>query len=163
MNIFYLDSDPQLAAQYQCNKHVVKQILESMQLLCGPHHICNTPFSKSELCYKLTHKNHPCSIWVRNRGSNYFWLWWHAYYLCEEYLYRYNKRHICEYILEYLRDYCADLKFETTVLDMLNPPQCMPEEYKNPMDCVQAYRNYYKYKQTVISMKWTKRNKPEWL
>ena len=28
MNIFVLDRDPEIAAKYHCNKHVVKMILE---------------------------------------------------------------------------------------------------------------------------------------
>ena len=39
MNIFYLNSDPVVAAEKQYNKHVVKMILESAQLLCSAHHI----------------------------------------------------------------------------------------------------------------------------
>ena len=39
MNIFYLDEDPKLAAIYQYNKHVVKMILESAQMLCTAHHV----------------------------------------------------------------------------------------------------------------------------
>ena len=38
MNIFYLDSDPIIAAQMQCDKHVVKMILESTQLLYTANH-----------------------------------------------------------------------------------------------------------------------------
>ena len=38
MNIFYLHSDPVKAAQVQYNKHVVKMILESAQMLCTAHH-----------------------------------------------------------------------------------------------------------------------------
>ena len=34
MNIFYLDKDPVVAAQMSCDKHVVKMILESAQMLC---------------------------------------------------------------------------------------------------------------------------------
>ena len=37
MNIFYLDSDPTKCAKYHNNKHVVKMILETAQLLCGAH------------------------------------------------------------------------------------------------------------------------------
>ena len=33
MNIFYLSHCPEKAAQYQYNKHVVKMILETAQLL----------------------------------------------------------------------------------------------------------------------------------
>ena len=39
MNIFYLDTDPVLAAQMQCDKHVVKMILESAQMLCTAHRV----------------------------------------------------------------------------------------------------------------------------
>jgi len=38
MNIFYLHSDPVKAAKVQYNKHVVKMILESAQMLCTAHH-----------------------------------------------------------------------------------------------------------------------------
>ena len=33
MNIFFLDKDPKIAAQLQCDKHVVKMILETAQML----------------------------------------------------------------------------------------------------------------------------------
>jgi len=38
MNIFYLHRDPVKAAKIQYNKHVVKMILESAQMLCTAHH-----------------------------------------------------------------------------------------------------------------------------
>ena len=41
MNIFYLDKCPVKAAKYQYNKHVVKMILESAQMLCTAHHHYN--------------------------------------------------------------------------------------------------------------------------
>ena len=37
MNIFVLDEDPIKAAEYHCNKHVCKMILESAQMLCTTH------------------------------------------------------------------------------------------------------------------------------
>ena len=37
MNIFYLHKDPVIAAEMSCDKHVVKMILESAQLLCTVH------------------------------------------------------------------------------------------------------------------------------
>ena len=39
MNIFYLDRDPKIAAQLACDKHVVKMILESAQMLCTAHRV----------------------------------------------------------------------------------------------------------------------------
>ena len=37
MNIFILDNDPVIAAQMQCDKHVVKMIVESAQMLSTVH------------------------------------------------------------------------------------------------------------------------------
>ena len=33
MNIFVLDQDPSIAAQYNCDKHIVKMVLELFQQL----------------------------------------------------------------------------------------------------------------------------------
>lgn len=38
MNIFVLDTCPVVAAQYLNDKHVVKMVLESAQILCTVHH-----------------------------------------------------------------------------------------------------------------------------
>ena len=68
MNIFFLDTDPVLAAQYHADKHVVKMILESAQLLCTA---VNELAHKQVTPYKSTHINHPCSIWVRENYCNW--------------------------------------------------------------------------------------------
>ena len=39
MNIFYLHSDPALAAEMHCDKHVVKMILEYAQMLSTAHRV----------------------------------------------------------------------------------------------------------------------------
>ena len=86
MNIFVLDLDPVKAARYQCNKHVVKMVLETAQLLCAP-------FEPGVAPYKRSHFNHPSSIWTRSSLSNYHWLIVHGMALCDEYEYRYSKIH----------------------------------------------------------------------
>ena len=35
MNIFALDKSPEVSAEMACDKHVVKMILESAQMLCA--------------------------------------------------------------------------------------------------------------------------------
>jgi hypothetical protein len=89
MNIFYIHENPTISAKAMSNKHVVKMILESAQLLSTAHHILDKSTS-SEL-YKPTHKNHPSAIWVRQSYKNYQWLYNHFISLCEEYTKRYNK------------------------------------------------------------------------
>ncbi len=39
MNIFVLDPDAATAAHMMCDKHIVKMILESCQLLSTAHHV----------------------------------------------------------------------------------------------------------------------------
>ena len=141
MNIFYLDEDPKLAAIYQYNKHVVKMILESAQMLCTAHHIHGNP---DDVPYKQTHLNHPSTIWARENASNYRWLFEHFCALAQEYYVRYGKTHLtitkCKDLV-YLPPGIPTTKFQ-------QPPQCMPDEYKDKCS-VQAYWNYYigeKYK-----------------
>lgn len=48
--------------------------------------------------YRLTHKNHPCSIWTRKSKANYMWLAELGLELCTEYTHRYDKIHKTEQI-----------------------------------------------------------------
>ena len=61
MNIFVLDQNIEKCAKYHCDKHVIKMILESAQMLSSVVRI-----QGFDIGYKLTHKNHPCSIWAGN-------------------------------------------------------------------------------------------------
>jgi hypothetical protein len=140
MNIFYLDRDPAKAARLLCDKHVVKMILESCQMLATAHHLLG-----STATYKATHKNHPSAKWVRESKENYDWLWSHAMYIGWEYNRRYRKIHKClDYILGELKTIPPELKDGP----FTNPPQCMPDEYKDP-NTVFAYRNYYVYDKLI--------------
>ena len=75
MNIFFLDPDPRLAAQYHCDKHVVKMVLETAQLLSGVVHLNNPADRRIPDLYSLTHANHPCAVWARAKLDNYAWLY----------------------------------------------------------------------------------------
>ena len=48
--------DVKKCAEFHNDKHVVKMILETAQLLCGVHHMTEQP---TQPPYKLSHKNHP--------------------------------------------------------------------------------------------------------
>ena len=135
MNIFYLDECPKKAAKLQYNKHVVKMILESAQMLCTAHHHYG---NGDNVPYKKAHYNHPSTIWVRQNSIHYDWLYDHMMALGNEYTKRYNKIHLS--ITK-----CKDLVYLPPGIPtvMFNqPPQCMPDEYKDPCS-IQAYWNYY--------------------
>ena len=78
MNIFYLDPNPKIAAQMMCDKHVIKMILESAQMLCTAHRVLDgDDYADKYSLYKTVHKNHPSTIWVRSGRLNYLWLYDH--------------------------------------------------------------------------------------
>ena len=137
MKIFYLDKDPVKAAKMQYNKHVVKMILESAQMLCTAHHCIMV--DDADVPYKSAHKNHPSTIWARQSAQNYAWLYYHMIALGAEYTKRYGKKHLsitkCEDKLAILPGGILHTGFE-------QPPQCMPDEYKDECS-IQAYWNYY--------------------
>ena len=156
MNIFFLDFDTQKCAQYHCDKHVVKMILETAQLLCGVHHV--TPQVTPQVPYKLSHKNHPCAIWTRESLSNYLYLCDLGLELCKEYTYRYGKTHSVETrLLNPLY-----LPPERIPLGTFSPPTpAMPDECKIPNDSLASYHKYYIERKNHFA-KWTKREIPIW-
>ena len=143
MNIFYLDECPKKAAKLQYNKHVVKMILESAQMLCTAHHHYG---NGDNVPYKKAHYNHPSTIWVRQNSIHYDWLYDHMMALGNEYTKRYNKIHLS--IIK-----CRDLVYLPPGIPtvMFNqPPQCMPDEYKDTCS-IQAYWNYYIGEKHVVA------------
>lgn len=154
MNIFFLDYNTKKCAEYHCDKHVVKMILETAQLLCGVHHTTNQV--SDEVPYKLSHKNHPCAIWARESLSNYLYLCDLGLELCKEYTYRYGKRHKSQQVIEW----CMINKPQIPDIDFTTPPKAMPDEYK-VIDVVESYRNYYMGAKKNFAV-WKNRDIPEW-
>ena len=136
MNIFYLHEDPRKAAEYQYNKHVVKMILESAQMLCTAHHHYG---NGDNVPYKKAHYNHPSTIWVRDNCENYAWLYRHMLALGEEYTKRYGKTHLS---ITKCKEPLSKTPQDMPWLGFTQPPQAMPDEYKDECS-LQAYWNYY--------------------
>ena len=133
MNIFVVDKDPTVAAQQLCDKHVVKMVLETAQMLC-------TVARKQgyEAPYKLAHPKHPCTLWAGHSVANWLWLLRHGHALCEEYTRRYGKVHKSQKVIEW----CAGIRLRFTETSLTPFAQAMPQQYKNPC-AVTAYRAYY--------------------
>ena len=129
MNIFYLHDNPKVCSQYHVDKHVVKMILETAQLLSTAHWL-----SGGEGPYRATHKNHPSAIWARSNKSNYRWLCELGMELCKEYTHRYGKIHKTQQHLEWLTKNIPNIpngKFT-------QPTLAMPDQYKRD-DPVKSY------------------------
>jgi len=149
VNIFILDSDPVIAAQSQCDKHVVKMILETAQLLSTA--VIETG---GKALYKPTHANHPCAIWARKSQSNFKWLKRHGLALCEEYTNRYGKVHAAEFVIIS----CLDKTIPEGPLTEF--AVAMPE-YCKTGDPVESYKKYYICEKSKMA-KWKHGNIPIW-
>ena len=190
MNIFLLDMLASLAAAYHCDKHCIKMILETTQLLYTAWWFGRDdfPLPKLDPCpwdpYRATHQNHPSAIWVRASDKHYRWLLDLGYALCKQYYHRYGKFHKCMVHLDRLQE-------------MGPPPKVAKETYQPPLhkratiglpsgidyfDCaindalwdqcavytdgqlngVETYRRYYKTKSWAL--KWNKQTNtaPVW-
>ena len=157
MNIFYLDHDPVEAARMQADKHVVKMILESAQMLCTAHHACPSDAQRPEKFYKQAHLNHPSTIWVRTTTANYEWMIIHALALCEEYTHRYGKRHKSQEIIEWCMVNHPNIEEKG---DLTEFRLAMPDECKIG-DAVESYREYYNVFKKGFA-KWKNRDVPYW-
>jgi len=151
MNIFAVQKCPEQAARDLCDRHVIKMILESAQMLCGA-------FPKDQAPYKWAHRNHPCTIWARSSGSNYDWLLLHGKAMCDEYGRRYAKRHKTEDVLDWLK---TNKPVEIPDLGLTPFAQAMPDQYKGP-DAVEAYRKYYILDKTRFAYWKDEKTIPTW-
>jgi hypothetical protein len=138
------------------DRHVIKMILESAQMLSTAHRILDDP-PWPEL-YKATHKNHPSSVWVRQSNQHYVWLVYHLLALLEEYTFRYGKKHATERLIPML---CV-VPLNIPKAGFTPPPCCMDADYILSEDAVENYRNYYKQGKSHLH-KWTKRPPPTWI
>jgi hypothetical protein len=160
MNIFYLDENVKTCAEYHCDKHVVKMIVESTQILSTVLRSFDYDY---EFLYKSTHVNHPCVIWTRHSYKNFTFLLDLALMLCIEYTKRYGKTHSCEEIIYRIAIECFDDSFKLNFKEQAftEPAQCMPIQYRIDGNPIQAYRNYYINEKSSFA-KWKLNNIPYW-
>jgi Pyrimidine dimer DNA glycosylase len=161
MNIFLLDFDSKTNVSFYNDKHVVKMVLETAQILSTA--VQEIEGRLIEGLYRPTHKNHPAVRWVRETHGNFSWLGRLGANLCEEYFHRYGKLHKSASVISKAVDEGFRLYKEGRLQEfekMTAMPQMMPEQYKDENPVI-AYRNYYMGEKRHLA-KWTKRDKPEW-
>ena len=177
MNIFYIDKDPVQAAIWAVDRHCVKMILESAQLLSTAHRVLDgveiegksktgrkarrwvLNDAREDVLYSATHINHPSAVWCRQSVQNYEWLVEHFFALMMEYNYRYDKQHKCYGELSYMLQ-SPPKNLENYYWTEM--PSCMAEEYIISDDPIINYRNYYKIGKSNLHS-WKNRQPPEWI
>ena len=185
MNIFVLNKNAILAARDHCDKHVVKMVLESAQMLCTAHWLGwkrmlepdTNGFKRGQLqawlqenvptglqpAWKMTHASHPCTQWAAHSWGNYMWLSQHGMELCREYENRYGREHKVHDVHRWLtRVVPPSFEGSSIVVTDTTPfVAVMPEKYKVVGDPVQSYRNYYRGEKSSFA-RWKNGNIPSW-
>jgi hypothetical protein len=186
MNIFALSRNPVEAAHQMIDKHIIKMPTETCQMLhtnilymqyvkehgeepqlkdLKAFHLA----TESELM-KPAMLNHPSTIWARQTYANWNWLYEHGLALCDEYTYRYEKKHgTLDRILECIPYF--DVVFEHNFpKNRLQPVSiAMDDKYRipNQMDIpnwehvIESYRHYYLEGKWRIA-EWRNNRRPEW-
>lgn len=178
MNIFYLHHNTNKCARWHCDKHVVKMILETAQLLYTAHWVLAALANmKPDLAtapppktrpddrgyMSIRNPKHPCAIWVRESLDHYKWLCELGLALCVEFRHRFgDKAHSCERHLVWLFYHPPK---QLVSKGWRQPPMAMPDEYKRSKNSIVAYRIYYREnkgaKRGIIT--YTGRHRPHWL
>jgi hypothetical protein len=130
INIFLLDEDLTVNAQYMVDKHVVKMPTESAQILCTVLNQCN-------------------------QESPYNWKYLRelALEICKEYTYRYGKIHKAETIINSLEEP------RIASIGLTKQPSCMDKQFIIGENTIDNYRNYYNVGKRHLHS-WKNRNKP---
>jgi hypothetical protein len=173
MNLFFLHPDPETCAKQHCDKHVVKMILELVQMLFTCHIFFGSDLPPGS--YRSFNPKHPTNLWIQDSINNYIYTVTLLKYLCEEYTHRYNKIHKCQNFVEFLTQNYPDYNNHRSVyapgtyisynkiiqsMGMTPVPLAMFDDVKVE-DTIIAYRNYYNvYKKRFA--KWTNREVPYW-
>jgi hypothetical protein len=166
MNLFILSLNFQECAECMFDKHISKIILEAVQMLCTAIQIIdeeNDIKNKIKL-YKIAHKNHPVTIWMRTSLENYTWTLNLIEAMHNEWKYRYNhppdKMHKSYIVAKYLREYAPSAnKFPMkglTPFALAMPIECKTE------DPIASYRKYYQTPEKQKIASWKNREKPSW-
>lgn len=178
MNIFYVDADPEVAARNMVDRHVVKMILETAQLLSTAHRVIDgeeyvgqsqsgrkakrwrLSGNADDIMYSATHINHPSAVWVRQSSANYNWLYDHLLALGREYTYRYGRTHLTiDKLKDILKSAPKNIKQSRMMTSM---PSCMDNQYIVSLDPITNYRNYYNHGKVNL-LRWTARMPPKWI
>jgi hypothetical protein len=178
MNIFVLDTDTKLCAEYHCDKHLAKMITEHNQILGSIAYTARGIFRKKDITqefvkkvfvgfpretdgdpfpYGIGYRNHPCTQWAAKSLGNYRWLTDLTHQMCIEYTKRYGKKHAGEEINRWYASNHPDLP----MLGLTPFALAMPDICKVTNDAISSYRNYYATHKVYFA-KWKIQDPPWW-
>ena len=114
---------------------------------------------KSNAMHKM--RNHPCSVWVREDRYGFTYVTQLLSWLCEEFTYRWDKKHATE-------TFYFDLLPEANMAKLFphrrrSKPVPLAVSGNPTLECpVETYRAFYRTKQQRWPLQWTRREVPPW-
>jgi len=161
VNVFVLDADPVRAAEMHCDKHVIKMVLETAQMLCTALTVRQAERGLiADQPYAPTHRSHPCTIWAGETRANFLWLCDLGEALAFEHLERYRPK--AEHASLRVIEGCRDHAHRVPAGPLTPHAQAMPDCYRVPGDAVVAYRAYYRGEKASIATWRPPRRAPAW-
>lgn len=151
MNIFYVHSNPVIAAHHLPNPLIRKMPIESAQMIANVIDLPKVDGSR----YSKVFSAHPCSVWVRENKSNLAWLVHHWETLNYIFTRLYSKPHGTSAALRVAKDYVNNVDHRHHT----NPALAMPGSFQTD-DPVLSYRNYLKSKPYINDYR--RRFRPKW-
>jgi hypothetical protein len=190
MNIFFVDTDPLVAASNLCDRHVNKMITETAQILCTNYFLETGNHS----LYKPIMPNHGSVRWARQNSENRKWLLFHLRGLLKEFDLRkpnnsshLKAREIANQLFDLYVESELNLEKVTPIALCFSSPheklnsilkeEVLPRWYfikdtrgtfyaENLENSVFAYREYYSYKLfkdfKLPEWNWLPESKPLW-
>ena len=192
MNIFALSECPEESAKQMIDKHIIKMPTETCQMLHT-----NILYFKYVQTYgkepqlkdlkafhfrlgmelmKPAMLNHSSTIWARQSIANFHWLYQHGVALCEEYTYRYGKRHGShDRIINGMKHLEENDSFSVPHSGLTPVSITMDDSYRIDLDeysqrnpnwtgwdfVIASYRHYYLEGKWRIA-EWRNDRRPEW-
>lgn len=191
VNIFYLDTDPTAAARAHCDRHVVKMILETAQLLSTAWHVAaperietdvyssDPAFPHGDLArakaaglpfetkYYLLGTNQ--RIYAATHREHPCAVWVRSGRDQYDWAWRLGMALLDEYEHRYRKTHASTpilhtLEFppKLPASGLKAPALAMPDEFKKRGDPVASYRNYYRGAKAHL-LNYTRRAPPSWL
>lgn len=124
MNIFYTNSNPELAASDLPPHLANKMLIETFQILSNPYRnqLSKMPKNSEGKTRRESYKNHPCSKWATKSVKHVEFLVNYADALATR-LSRHFGYNISQTSFEFI-NYCKN-----------NPPDCPNQEFEAPPEC----------------------------
>ena len=168
MNIFILDNNVKKCVQFHCDKHIVKMVTETSQLLSYVYREIDVNVPNFLHKIRKSHLKHPCTLWTKESLDNFIWLCKFGKELYYEYQYRYNKpfKHWkAKFIFEWCLNNPPNLpKIGLTPFARAIKKEKYPDLLDEGLypDIVECYREYYRRDKKEFT-KYKKRGIPIWL